>query len=192
MVQENLGGIILTGGSAVRFQGADKASIEVAGATLLEHALGALSEVPLVVVVGDPVLTSRPVTFVREDPPGGGPAAGLLAGLSAFRRTPHVVVVLAVDMALVTSETVRRLMHAMTDDGALLVDEGGRAQYLCAAYRTQALLAAAPSPAQQHGLPVRRLVGGLRLAEVEALAWEARDVDTWEDLTAVRKHLGDP
>ena len=35
-----LGGIVLTGGSAVRFQGADKASIEIAGATLLEHVLG--------------------------------------------------------------------------------------------------------------------------------------------------------
>ena len=35
-----LGGVVLTGGAAVRFQGADKASIEVGGATLLEHVLG--------------------------------------------------------------------------------------------------------------------------------------------------------
>jgi molybdopterin-guanine dinucleotide biosynthesis protein A len=185
-----LGGIILTGGSAVRFQGADKASIEVAGATLLEHVLGALAEVPDVVVVGDELVTSRPVTFLREDPRGGGPAAGLLAGLAGFASTPRLVVVLAVDMPLVTTATVRRLMLSADEDGALLVDDGGRRQYLCAVYRTEALLAAAPSLEERHGLPVKRLVGGLRLAEVPALAWETRDVDTWEDLLELREHLG--
>ena len=81
--------------------------------TLLEHVLGALAEVPEVVVVGDEVVTSRPVTFVREDPAGGGPAAGLLAGLAGFPRPPRLVVVLAVDMPLVTTATVRRLVEAV-------------------------------------------------------------------------------
>jgi molybdopterin-guanine dinucleotide biosynthesis protein A len=182
--------VVLSGGTAVRFQGADKASIEVGGATLLEHVLGALAEVPEVVVVGEEVLTSRPVTFLREDPPGGGPAAGVLAGLSGFARPPHTTVVLAVDMPLVTTATVRRLVQAVTDDGALLVDGDGRRQYLCAAYRTEALLAAAPPLEDQHGLAMRGLVGDLRLAEVPALPGEARDVDTWEDLLALRERLG--
>jgi molybdopterin-guanine dinucleotide biosynthesis protein A len=186
-----LGGIVLTGGGAVRFQGADKASIEVAGVTLLEHVLGALAEVPEVVVVGDEVLTSRPVSFVREDPPGGGPAAGLLAGLAGFPRTPRLVVVLAVDMPLVTTATVSRLMLSAEEDGALLVDEDGKRQYLCAIYRGAALTEAAPPLESQHGLSMRSLVSGLRLAEVEAMPWEARDVDTWDDLTALREHLGE-
>jgi molybdopterin-guanine dinucleotide biosynthesis protein A len=185
-----LGGIVLTGGSAVRFQGADKASIELAGATLLEHVLSALAEVDDVVVVGDEVGTSRPVTFVREDPAGGGPAAGLLAGLGGFARAPRLVVVLAVDMPLVSTATVRRLMLSAEEDGALLVDEDGRHQYLCAIYRTEALLAAAPPLQEQHGLPVRKLVGRLRLAEVPAYAMEARDVDTWDDLLELRLLLG--
>ena len=181
------GGIVLTGGTAARFQGADKASIEVAGATLLEHVLGALAEVPEVVVVGEDVPTSRPVSFVREDPPMGGPAAGLLAGLSAFPHPPEVVVVLAVDMPLVTTATVRRLLERVQEDGALLLDERGRRQFLCAAYRTEALVAGAPPLEQRHGLSVRELVGDLRLAEVPSLPGEALDVDTWEDLTAVRQ-----
>ena len=148
-----LGGIVLTGGSAVRFQGADKASIELAGVTLLEHVLGALAEVPEVVVVGDQVLTSRPVGFVREDPPGGGPAAGLLAGLAGFPRPPRLVVVLAVDMPLVTTATVRRLMLSAAEDGALLVDEDGRRQYLCAMYRGAALVEAAPPSRSSTGCP---------------------------------------
>jgi molybdopterin-guanine dinucleotide biosynthesis protein A len=185
-----LGGIVLTGGSAVRFQGADKASIEIAGVTLLEHVLGALGEVPDVVVVGDEVITSRPVGFVREDPPGGGPAAGLLAGLAGFPSLPRLVVVLAVDMPLVTTATVRRLMLSAEEDGALLVDEDGRRQYLCAIYRSEALTQAAPQLEEHHGLPMRTLVEGLRLAEVPALPWEARDVDTWDDLAELRVHLG--
>jgi molybdopterin-guanine dinucleotide biosynthesis protein A len=185
-----LGGIVLTGGSAVRFQGADKASIEIAGATLLEHVLGALAEVPDVVVVGDEVITSRPVGFVREDPPGGGPAAGLLAGLDGFPRPPRLVVVLAVDMPLVTTATVRRLMLSAGDDGALLVDDDGRRQYLCALYRSDALREVAPPVDRRSGLPMRRLVADLRLAEVPAIGWEAHDVDTWDDLTRLREHLG--
>ena len=185
-----LGGIVLTGGSAARFQGADKASMEAGGSTLLEHVLGALAEVPDVVVVGQQVGTSRPVTWTREDPPGGGPAAGLLAGLRGFPRLPRLVAVLAVDMPMVSTATVRRLMLASAEDGGLLVDETGRRQYLCAVYRTEALLEAAPKRKKRHGMSMRKLVGGLELAEVPAVAWEAHDVDTWEDLVAVRERLG--
>jgi molybdopterin-guanine dinucleotide biosynthesis protein A len=190
LAAEELGGVVLTGGSAARFQGADKASIEVGGSTLLEHVLGALAEVPDVVVVGDEVGTSRPVTWQREDPAGGGPAAGLLAGLDGFPRPPRLVAVLAVDMPLVTTATIRRLMLSVEGDGALLVDGSGREQYLCAVYRTGSLLAAAPAPEERHGLPMRRLVDGLDLAHVEAVSWEAHDVDTWDDLREVRQRLG--
>lgn len=195
MSAADLGGIVLTGGSAARLQGVDKASIEVVGVTLLERVLGALTEVPVVVVVGGPVLTSRPVTNVREDPPDGGPAAGVLAGVSGFASPPRLVVVLAVDLPLVTPATVRRLVASAEVpggecDGALLVDGNGRRQYLCAVYRTDALLASAPPPVEHHGLAVRTLVGRLRLREVRALGGEAQDVDTWADLRLVRDRLG--
>ena len=72
METDRLGAVVLTGGSAVRLDGADKASIELGGLTLLEHALGALVDVDEVVVVGDHVPTTRPVTFTREDPRHGG------------------------------------------------------------------------------------------------------------------------
>ena len=141
-------------------------------------------------MVGPEVSTSRPVTFLREDPPGGGPAAGLLAGLRGFPRAPRQVVVLAVDMPLVTTATVRRLMLSAEEDGAVLVDDDGRVQYLCALYRTDALLAAAPAAGEEHGLSMRALVAGLLLGRVPALAWEAQDVDTWDDLLRMRERLG--
>jgi molybdopterin-guanine dinucleotide biosynthesis protein A len=187
------GAIVLAGGGAARLGGADKATIEVGGRTLLEHALDALADATELVVVGPAVPTTRPVTFTREDPPGGGPAAGLLAGLQCFAHLPTRVVVLAVDMPLVSRETVRRLTGAVGDDGAVLVDEDGREQYLCAAYSVAALQRAEQEcgAASGHGLAMRRLVADLRLARVPATAGETRDLDTWDDLTALRRTLGD-
>ncbi|WP_246000279.1 molybdenum cofactor guanylyltransferase [Nocardioides pocheonensis] len=184
-----VGAVVLAGGGGARLGGADKASIEVGGRTLLDHALAALADVDEVVVVGPEVPTSRPVTFTREDPAGGGPAAGLLAGVRRFARTPTWVVVLAVDMPLVSQDTVRRLIDAVRDDGAVLVDPSGRRQSLCAAYSLSALEAAADDRAG-HGLSMRELVTGLRLAEVASTAEETRDLDTWEDLVALREALG--
>ena len=183
------GAVVLTGGTAARMGGTDKAALEIEGTTLLERALTATVTADEVAVVGEPVPTSRPVTWTREHPAGGGPAAGLLAGLDAFRTPPAVVGVLAVDMPQVTSATFERLAAALTEDvdGALLVDERGRRQLLCAVYRSGALRRSRPADrADEHGLPVRRLVGGLRLAEVAAVPGEARDVDTWADLLALR------
>ena len=189
MATDTFGAVVLTGGGGVRLGGVDKASIEIGGQTLLEHALGAVVEAAEIVVVGTEVPTSRPATFTREDPAGGGPAAGLLAGLDAFARRPERVVVLAVDMPLVTPDTVRRLVRASGEepghDGAVLVDASGRDQYLCAAYSVAAIEEAA-APASAHGLSMRDLVSGLRLARVPAVGDEAGDLDTWEDLARFR------
>jgi len=187
------GAVVLSGGEAVRLGGADKTSIEVGDRTLLEHVLAALVEAPEVVVVGDEVPTSRPVTFTREDPVGGGPAAGLLAGLRMLLTSPGgrdstLVVVLAVDMPLVTRDTVRRRPEPIHGDGAALVDPTGRVQYLCAAYSVAALerARAAAGEGSGHGLSMHRLVSDLRLAEVPDSGDEARDVDTWDDLAELR------
>lgn len=182
-----LGAVILTGGTAARMDGIDKASIEVGGVTLLERALAATMQAIEVVVVGREVPTSRPVTWTREEPPLGGPAAGMLAGIDRFLRVPDLVCVLAVDMPKVNAGTVARLTWAVEGDpdvdGAVLVDADGRRQTLAGVYRTSSLQAARPaSPEQEHGLPVRRLVGLLRLAEVPVVGNEAFDIDSWKDL----------
>jgi molybdopterin-guanine dinucleotide biosynthesis protein A len=188
--EEQTAGVVLTGGQAVRLGGADKASIELGGRTLLEHALAALTDVAEVVVVGTEVPTSRPVTFTREEPADGGPAAGLLAGLRDFPRPPHWVVALAVDTPLVTRDTVRRLLDAAHDDGAVLVDEAGRVQYLCAVYSVTALDRVRPSYEEEHGLAMRSLVADLALERVAAVGAETRDVDTWDDVAELRETFG--
>lgn len=186
-----LAAVVLTGGTAVRLGGVDKASVEVGGVTLLERALAATAGAAEVVVVGAEVPTSRPVTWTREDPPGGGPAAGVLAGIDALAVRPDTVCVLAVDMPRVTASTLSRLVAALTADpaadpvadAAMLVDGKGRRQPLAAVYRHSSLTATRPTNREEeHGLSMHRLVAGLRVAEVPAEGDEARDVDTWEDL----------
>src|SRR3954453_8341669 len=76
--------VVLAGGVAARLDGADKASVELRGRTLLTWALDAVLDAAEVVVVGDPVPTHRPVTFTREDPRHGGPVAALLTGRDAL------------------------------------------------------------------------------------------------------------
>ena len=190
MEQPELGAIILTGGSAVRLDGADKAGIEIGERTLLEHALAAVRDIPEVVVVGDEVSTSRPVTFRREDPPGGGPVAAVAAGLTGFVRAPVRVLLLAVDMPLVRASTVSRLALSARGDGAVLVDAEGRRQYLCGVYSVSRLNDA--MPADTHGASMRSLLAGLSLNEVEAVGAEARDIDTWTDLKELRETLAPP
>ena len=186
---QQLGAVVLTGGTGERLGGVDKAALEVDGVTMLERALAAVAAAGEVVVVGAPVPTTRPVTWALEDPPGGGPAAGLLAGLERFEHPPDLVAVLAVDMPRAHAGTVARLTWAVEGDsradGAVLVDATGRRQTLAAVYRVSALSRAWPETRGAHGLSMRRLTEGLRLAEVPAVGDEARDVDTWADLRDV-------
>lgn len=177
----DIAAVVLTGGTASRMDGADKAALPYAGRSLLERALAAVAEAGETVVVGPPQETTRPVTFVREDPPLGGPAAGLLAGVDALSGAASLVAVLAVDMPLVGPATVRRLAAAAAGrDGAFLVGPDGRRQ-LAGVVSRAALDRARPPRGSEAGLPVHRLLGALDLADVDAVGGEARDVDTWGD-----------
>lgn len=174
--------VILTGGTGSRLGGADKATLGYAGRSLLDRALDAVGLATQIVVVGPRTPTPRPVRFTREDPPSGGPAAGLLAGQAVLAGAADVLVVLAVDMPLVSRETVSRLLAGLAGhDGAFLVDASGRRQ-LAGALRSDRLQARLEAVGDPHGLPLHRLLAGLDLADVAARQDEARDVDTWADL----------
>src|SRR4051812_25317842 len=108
-----LAAVLLTGGTAGRMDGVDKGALSIEGVTLLERALAAVTSAVEVGVVGPPAPTSRPGRWALEDPPRGGPAAGLLAGLDRLGSAPDLVAVLAVDMPRVTAATVRRLAAAV-------------------------------------------------------------------------------
>ncbi|MEQ6900998.1 NTP transferase domain-containing protein [Nocardioides sp. YIM 152588] len=177
--------VVLAGGRAARLGGSDKASIEVHGRTLLERGLDAVVDAAEVVVVGAPVPTERPVTFVREDPAFGGPVAGLLTGRDRLLRRTPTLAVLAVDMPFLTPATFRRLhAAAVGHDGAVLTDPDGRRQ-LALVVDTARLDRVRPAPEEEHGASLRSLLAPLDLVDVAPVGDEHRDVDTWADLRDV-------
>lgn len=184
MIELGLSGfaaVILAGGQASRLGGADKATIELGGRSLLERTLDAVVDAGEVVVVGQQVPTERPVTFVLEDPRFGGPAAGLLTGRDSLLRRFPTLAVLAVDMPHLTSSTFRRLHEAAVGhEGAVLTQDGRR--QLAFVVETERLDAVRPDREAQHGLAIRALLEPLDLVDVASVGPEARDVDTWSDL----------
>ena len=172
--------VVLAGGRASRLAGADKAMLELAGVPLLHRVLAA-APADRVVVVGPRRPVPLDVTWTREDPPGGGPVAGLAAGLAELADLgDDYVTVLAADLAGLTGDTVTRLRAAARDhEGAVLVD-GDRIQWLTGVWRLDALRAALP--ADPVGASVRSMLGTLAARHVRALPGEAADIDTPADL----------
>lgn len=201
--------VILAGGRATRLGGVPKPTVVLDGATLLDHALAAARDARRTVVVGpDPVVPpGREVLVAREDPPFGGPVAGLDAGMRALDRAsgpgpgpdaPPWVLVLAVDVPR-AGAAVPLLRAAVAGaggggaDGAYLVRDG-QAQWLVGLYRRDALRRALDGLAQAGGaagVPVRRLVANLSCVEVPDDDAVSADVDTWDDLRRLTVGLHD-
>ncbi|WP_127128357.1 molybdenum cofactor guanylyltransferase [Georgenia sp. SYP-B2076] len=77
--------IVLAGGTARRLGGVSKPDVLLAGRRLLDHALAATTGAGRVVVVAPPsVEVPAGVARTLEDPPHGGPVAGIAAGLAAL------------------------------------------------------------------------------------------------------------
>lgn len=184
--------VVLAGGRARRLGGASKPEVMLAGRRLIDRTLDAAASARAVVVVGPADVAPPGMRVTREDPPGGGPVAGLAAGLAALPDGAPLVLVLACDLPRVAGAVpalVDAVSRAPKDgvDGAVLVDRGGRAQPLAAAYRRAALDAALGRVVAGRGVEgasMRALLGGLRLVEVPDAAGHGVDVDTWVDVEA--------
>ena len=154
------------------------------------------------------------VRFVREEPPGSGPVPALRRGLAelALRRglagldgpgrlagpdgpggqgaegEPWVAI-LAADLPFLRAAHLRMLLAAAAGrDGAVLADDGGRAQWLAGCWRTGALRRAAAGyqGSSLHGLlaPMRPVSVSLPPGRGEPPPW--LDCDTEQDLRRAR------
>jgi molybdopterin-guanine dinucleotide biosynthesis protein A len=172
--------VVLAGGTSRRF-GSDKLAARLRGVTVLETVLGSLPAHWPVVVVGAPRDCGRPVTWTREDPPGGGPLAGVAAGVEVVAT--ELVAVVAGDMPYAGPALIRLvavLRTAAPQVGAVVAtDEDGMANPLLAAYRTAAVREGLPQPAANR--PAKLLLG-LPHLELVVTGPAGRDIDTPADL----------
>lgn len=184
--------VVLAGGRSTRF-GSDKLAADLAGASVLETTVAGLPVGVEVIVVGPerPLQHSdRPLRFVREQPPGGGPAAALIAGLEAASIGGFGVVwVLPGDApgAGPAAVDLDARLHAEPAAGAVVaVDAEDRLQPLQLALRPGAVrqLLANAGPSGGRDASVRRLVLTLAPAALRHRIDAAghADIDTPEQL----------
>jgi molybdenum cofactor guanylyltransferase len=185
--------VVLAGGASQRFA-PDKLAELLDGEPLLDRTLASLPEQVTVVVVGAARTVGRPVIFTSEDPPGGGPAAALVAGVRrALAESSDAIVTLPADAPLggkAASTLLSRLEDDPNIEAVVGIDSSGREQPLQLALQPAAAgaLVAAAGPGGAAGVSARRLLDALRpgLVTHELAQAELWDIDTPDQLLAWR------
>ncbi len=192
-------GLVIAGGMSRRM-GRDKAALMLAGRSLLARTIDAIGAP--VIVVGHPELAeliancqrleigdSLPATFfdeplavalTREDPPLGGPAAGIVAGIKAMAALDDDAVIQLMPVDLPNASQLMTCLDGadwQLGDGLAPVDEDGRLQLPEGRYRLGALRAASQQLGDPHGSSVYRLLGQIERQEVTLPTSALQDVD---------------
>jgi molybdopterin-guanine dinucleotide biosynthesis protein A len=185
--------VVLAGGTSRRMGGGDKTALDLgAGRSVLGHLVRALGPSVPLVIVGPPRALEREAVWARESPVGGGPLAGLTAGLAALDTQPGSadwVVALAGDQPF-AAEAVPDLLAAADRaapevEAVVGADAGGRLQPLLAAYRRAALHERLRGPAA--GSSMHSLLDRLTVRTVALPARALLDVDDPAALAAARR-----
>ena len=205
--QEPLDVLVLAGGTGRRLGGVSKPDVVVAGARMIDHVLAGVRSLrgsrigPGRTVVVAPAQVRLPAWAGRalEDPPLGGPVAGIGAGLvelarlaaAAGGRPAALTAVLPSDAPQcwqALPSLLARILSVSELEGACAQDESHR-QYLLGIYRTGALnRAVAPGGRVLRDVAVRRALAGLEVQAVDlgSRAAAVQDLDTWESIRAWR------
>lgn len=174
--------IVLAGGRGSRLGGVDKATVVVAGQTLLERSLTAVNSARETVFVGhSPV--PEPIRRTLEYPPDGGPVAGIIAGFKMLAAGADWILVLAVDQPA-ADQVIPQILSAMAAapaevDVICTFDDEDFPQWLLAAYRRDAIEQAASTHAPGHGISMKRFTDNMNFHRIESTF--AGDIDTWDD-----------
>ena len=186
--------IVVGGGGGERLGGVSKPDLTLGGVRLIDRVCGVLTEacaVGCVAVVPPSVRVPDGVARTLEDPPGGGPLAGIDAGLRALRVGDDVlVVVVSVDAPGVGAFLPALLEPALREGVEGRIVRGGDPepfdQYLMGVYRAASLRRAIDEAVAAYGsvrgVGVRRVLRALDVERVSVGADVCRDIDTPEDV----------
>lgn len=186
--------IVVGGGGGERLGGVSKPDLTLGGVRLIDRVCGVLTEacaVGCVAVVPPSVRVPDGVARTLEDPPGGGPLAGIDAGLRALGVGDDVlVVVVSVDAPGVGAFLPALLEPALREGVEGRIVRGGDPepfdQYLMGVYRAASLRRAIDEAVAVYGsvrgVGVRRVLRALDVERVSVSADACRDIDTPEDV----------
>ena len=186
--------IVVGGGGGERLGGVSKPDLTLGGVRLIDRVCGVLTEacaVGCVAVVPPSVRVPDGVARTLEDPPGGGPLAGIDAGLRALGVGDDVlVVVVSVDAPGVAAFLPALLEPALREGVEGRIVRGGDPepfdQYLMGVYRAASLRRAIDEAVAAYGsvrgVGVRRVLRALDVERVSVSADACRDIDTPEDV----------
>jgi molybdopterin-guanine dinucleotide biosynthesis protein A len=178
-------GLILAGGDSRRM-GRDKAMLEFDGKTLLDRTVDLMQSLfPQVLLSVRRIREGATLPQVVDDPSGGGPLAGLCAGL-AHSRTPWVFAT-AVDMPFLCPGLIRELSARRGHHEAVVPVAGGVLQPLAAYYATSALPSLRAALAEPGARSLRGALERLDVLHVrEERSRAFIDLDTPEDVATAR------
>ena len=193
------GVIMLAGGTGKRLGGCSKPDLLIAGDRLISWSLSFLPKVPTVVVAPGEVEVPENVFLTMEEPPGSGPAAGIVAGwrqlANSFVFSPSDIIgVCPVDAPLsgFALRQLARQLQETNEDAAekqkiLLGQVGEVTQYVLGAFTVRALMEMARANTLNRS--VRGVLSDIGFATREISPDYARDVDTPADIVPVTELL---
>jgi molybdopterin-guanine dinucleotide biosynthesis protein A len=171
--------------------------MDFAGEPLIARILKGLPKGEVIISGPEFEQNIRKITFVQENPPGGGPVAAIAAAM-ALVESPDVFLI-ATDMPF-AGEIVNRLLVQNFSSNALIpVDALGKRQPLCARYKTRALLQALKILGDPNDKSMRSLLAELDKQELEtieellvedSMLSKLVDIDTKEDYEKIINDYG--
>ena len=177
----------MAGGQASRLGGIDKVMLPLGheGNRLLEDVVSACPG--RVVVVGPQRTLAHDVSWVHDEHPAGGPAAGIWSGLTQIHS--DYVFISAGDQIL-KSHIVQQLVEiASGHDGAWVVRADGIGQPLCAVVLTEKLRELLEPTHGVNQSPLK-LLSTLEMKPVTVNEGDLDDVDTWDDIRRLSEKAG--
>ena len=176
--------LILTGGTSKRF-GSDKSEAIIDGTALIDFLISSIPKaVPIVVVGPDRDNFSNCIDVIQESPRGGGPVAGIAAGLPLIQT--EYVAIFATDMPF-SAALIPFLFEKLSNDsdGVTVVDEEGFQQPFSGIYRLSSLRRVLQDSEPLINTSMRVLLRKLKIENVNLNIEDTHlisDIDTQADL----------
>lgn len=203
-----LDAIILGGGRSKRM-GENKALVRVGPTSLLANVALSLADAQHLAIVAPASVVEdafrgaqeselRPGQVIQtlEDPPFGGPVAGIAAGVTALSQTPYParnVAIFACDLpgASLGFSRLREHTEALGEsiDGVCAIDPNGRKQWLMGIYSRDFLTNRLAELGEARAASVREFVRPARLRLVKMPLDATSDLDGPEDVALYRAGL---